>query len=474
MRHAPSPSRSSLLPTCLCAALALLALLASQTPAAAFCGFYVGRATGDLFNQASKVVYARKGQQSVITMVSDYQGALKDFALVVPVPVILEEEDVRLASSASVTHLDDYSAPRLVEYHDDNPCQVQKFRMALPMASPMVGAMPAMEADAEMGVTIERSYSVGEYDILILSAEQADGLITWLNREGYQIPPKAGPVVKDYLAAGMKFFVAKVSLEAVKSEAQELNPLQMRFESGEFMLPIRLGMANAKPGQDQDLIAYFLTERGQVDLLSYPLTRIPADIEVPVKTDTVFQDFYRRTFAKAIADRPYATAFLEYAWDMNWCDPCAADPLSNAELQDLGAFWIEEPKPLISPEEEAIIQRFDPADQAAVRQALIIRRGGGAPMPAQSRNAFVTRIHMRYREETHPNELVMQVTDNRENFQGRYIMRHAAVLNDAEKQLVCGIEYIEQRKVYEAEAAANFERLTGSSLNDLRAQAASN
>ncbi len=453
-------------------AAAALALLASANSAQAFCGFYVGRATGDLFNQASKVVYARKGQQSVITMVSDYQGALKDFALVVPVPVILEEDDVRLASSASVTHLDDYSAPRLVEYHDPNPCQVQKFRTAVPLASPMLGAAPMLEADAETGVTIERAYSVGEYDILILSAEQADGLITWLNREGYQIPPKATPVVKDYLAAGMKFFVAKVSLEAVKAEAQELNPLQMRFESAEFMLPIRLGMANARPGQDQDLIAYFLTDRGQVDLLSYPLTRIPADVEVPVRTDTVFQDFYRRTFAKAISDRPYSTAFLEYAWDMNWCDPCAADPLSNAELQDLGAFWIEARKPVISEAEEALIQRFNAKDQDAVRQALIMRRGG-LPRPPQTRNAFVTRVHMRYREETHPNELIMQVTDNKENFQGRYIMRHAAVLNDAEKKLVCGIEYLEQRKAYEAKTAANFERLTGSSLHDLRAAALS-
>lgn len=450
--------------------LVLAASLASS--ASAFCGFYVGRATGDLFNSASKVVYARKGQQSVITMVSDYQGPLKDFALVVPVPVILEEDDVRLASSAAVTHLDDYSAPRLVEYTDPNPCDEMKFRMVMPLAAPMAGALPPMmETAADHGVIIERAYSVGEYDILILSAEQADGLVTWLNQEGYQIPPRALPVVSDYLAAGMKFFVAKVSLETVKGEAQELNPLQMRFESPDFMLPIRLGMANAKPGEDQDLIAYFLTDRGQVDLTSYPLTRIPSDVDVPVRTDSVFQDFYRRTFAKAIQDRSYATAFLEYAWDMSWCDPCAADPLSNDELRDLGAFWIEEPKPLISDAEEALILRFDADVQDAVRQALIMRRG--APMPplaGEARNAFVTRIHMRYRAETHPNELVMQVTDNRENFQGRYIMRHAATLSDPQKKLVCGLEYLEQREAYEAKARANFEQLTGTSLTALKAE----
>ena len=456
--------------TAMLLAASLLAWLAS-TPASAFCGFYVGRATGDLFNQASKVVYARKGEQSVITMVSDYSGPLKDFALVVPVPVILEEDEVRLASSAAVTHLDDYTAPRLVEYTDPNPCDEIKFRMAVPLAAPMAGALPPMmEAAADHGVIIERAYSVGEYDILILSAEQADGLVAWLNQEGYQIPPRALPVVADYLAMGMKFFVAKVSLEAVKTEAQELNPLQMRFESKDFMLPIRLGMANAKPGEDQDLIAYFLTDEGQVDLTSYPLTRIPSDVDVPVRTDSVFQDFYRRTFAKANQDRSYPTAFLEYAWDMSWCDPCAADPLSNDELRDLGAFWIEEPKPLISDEEEALILRFSPDLQPAVRQAILMQRG--IPMPPVSgpaRNAFVTRIHMRYSAETHDRELMMQVTDNRENFQGRYVMRHAAVLSDAQKKLVCGLEYLERRQVYEAEARANFERLTGTSLSALKA-----
>jgi hypothetical protein len=25
--------------------------------------------------------------------------------------------------------------------------------------------------------------------------------------------------------------------------------------------------------------------------------------------------------------------FVEYAWDMGWCDPCAANPLSADELR---------------------------------------------------------------------------------------------------------------------------------------------
>ena len=44
-----------------------------------------------------------------------------------------------------------------------------------------------------LGVTIEAQYTVGEYDILILSAKQSGGLETWLTENGYRIPAGAGP-----------------------------------------------------------------------------------------------------------------------------------------------------------------------------------------------------------------------------------------------------------------------------------------
>jgi hypothetical protein len=49
-------------------------LVMSGAPAAAFCGFYVSRDDGQLFNEASKVVFTRHKSRSVITMSSDYRG----------------------------------------------------------------------------------------------------------------------------------------------------------------------------------------------------------------------------------------------------------------------------------------------------------------------------------------------------------------------------------------------------------------
>src|SRR5258705_4531150 len=105
----------------LCAA-AFLSIAVSASPGYAFCGFYVAKADTKLFNKASQVVLVRDGDRTVMTMVNDFSGELKEFAVVIPVPTFLRREQIHVGEKALVDHLDAYSAPRLVEYFDQNPC----------------------------------------------------------------------------------------------------------------------------------------------------------------------------------------------------------------------------------------------------------------------------------------------------------------------------------------------------------------
>jgi len=109
------------LPTLLVSA-ALLA--AACLPAHAFCGFYAGKADANLFNEASQVVMVRDGKRTVISMLNDYKGPLSEFALIVPTPTTLQKGQVRVAEKLSFERLDAYSSPRLAEYHDNDPCQI--------------------------------------------------------------------------------------------------------------------------------------------------------------------------------------------------------------------------------------------------------------------------------------------------------------------------------------------------------------
>lgn len=366
-----------------------LAMSMALLPAGAnaFCGFYVARGDATLFNEASKVVMVRDGDRTVITMASDFQGEARDFAMVVPAPTVLKREQIHVTDSAVVDHLDAYTAPRLVEYFDENPCQVVRREMMMAQPAPTAAPDAAEDRRRSLGVTIEAEYTVGEYDILILSATQSDGLSTWLTENGYSMPEGAAPVLGSYIAQGMKFFVARVNLEEhAKLGGGYLRPLRIAFDSEKFMLPIRLGTVNSRG--TQDLLLWTLTRKGRVETANYRTVRLPTGDTVPTYIKDRFGEVYKAIYGTAVEKEGGAAVMLEYAWDMSWCDPCAADPLSARELRELGVFWVE------------------------------------ADSHTGAQDVFVTRLHARYDAESFPEDLRLIETGNRENFQGRYVLRH--------------------------------------------------
>jgi len=407
----------------------------------AFCGFYVSKADAKLYNQASQVAIAHSGNKTVLTMANDYQGEVKDFAIVVPVPVVLKKEQVAIAPAKIIERLDAFSAPRLVEYFDPDPC-----RAVLEDKAPQAPAasMPSQRASGRsdsLGVTIEAKFTVGEYDILILSAKESSGLETWLTQNGYKLPNGARRLLKPYIRQNMKFFVAKVNLgEFEKTGYQNLRPLQMSFESPRFMLPIRLGMVNAQA--EQDLLIYLLAPKGQVEVTNYRTVKVPADAEVPLFVKDEFSSVYKSMFKTAYNREGRNVAFLEYAWNMAGCDPCSADPLSREELKQAGVFWLDHP------------------EDSPVPMSAPLRR----PMPNAS-GVFITRLHVRYTRDKFPEDLMFQETGNQDSFQGRFILRHPF---NGEMNCAAGREYqrsLPQRLEQEAQTLA---RLTGWDIRDIR------
>src|SRR5262252_5953310 len=183
-------------------AAALVSMITWWTPTIlGFCGFYVAKADTKLFNKASQVVLVRDGDRTVMTMANDFEGDPKEFAVVIPVPTFLTRGQIHVGEKALIDHLDAYSAPRLVEYFDQNPCErfAYRDRIALAEAAPPAASPSVGRAAKALGVTIEAQYTVGEYDILILSAQESSGLETWLRQNGYRIPAGASDVIATYL-----------------------------------------------------------------------------------------------------------------------------------------------------------------------------------------------------------------------------------------------------------------------------------
>ena len=180
--------------------------------ARAFCGFFVSGADASISNNASQVVLLRKGNRTVMSMSNNYKGPPENFAMVVPVPVVLQKEQVKTLAPDVFKHIDQLSAPRLVEYWEQDPCYTPPpFNGPggggiYPSAAPMRDG--SGEGAARFGVKIEAKFEVGEYQILILSAKESGGLEGFLRANKYNIPKGAAAALAPYIRDQMKFTVA--------------------------------------------------------------------------------------------------------------------------------------------------------------------------------------------------------------------------------------------------------------------------
>jgi hypothetical protein len=420
--------------------IAILPLLFLSKPLFSFCGFYVAKADTKLFNKVGQVVMVRNEGKTVISMMNDYQGELKNFAMVVPVPQILQKEQINVGKRKLFERIDSFTAPRLVEYFDKDPCEPIIMK-AFSMERSATGESRPKKGPKGLGVTVHASYTVGEYDIVILGAQESNGLETWLHQNGYNIPKGAKEVLAPYIKQNMKFFVAKINLkEQVKTGLTYLRPLQMAFDSTRFMLPIRLGMLNSNG--PQELFIFLLTKNGRVETTNYRTVPLPTDKNIPVYVKEEFPQFYRALFNTMVKREGMNTLFMEYFWDMGWCDPCAADPLTATELRELGVFWLDDKKD----------KKFIPG-----------RPWGGNP---NAQPVKVTRLHVRYTKDKFPADLMFQETNDKRNYQARYILNHP--WKGSPEKCDMAKKYFAALPGRLEKEAQNLANLTGFDINEIR------
>jgi hypothetical protein len=395
----------------------LLGVALLPSPAQAFCGFYVSSAGADLFNDATMVVLMRDGTRTVLSMQNNYRGPTQDFALVIPVPVILKKDMVKTLPKNVFERIDALSSPRLVEYFEPGEC---------PPPPPMAAAIPSMAPVAEsgvrrdLGVKIEAKFEVGEYEILILSAKEALGLEIWLKENKYKIPANAAPLLAPYIQNNWKFFVAKVNAKKVTFVDGQavLSPLRFHYDAEKFELPIRLGLANS--AGTQDLVVHVISKQ-RYELANRPNVLVPTNVEVTPAVEPEFGPFYASIIEKTFDKNPEA-AITEFAWKGAMpppqtmvsggiygvtCDPCPPPhPVDDPLTRFLGA----DVMPGVKTDED--VAKF-------------------------AREATLTRLHLRYGKDTAKDDLVFRITDPvaggvpekprptpaKENrFQARYIM----------------------------------------------------
>ncbi len=383
----------------------LLAAVAWSSAASAFCGFYVAGGDAKLFNDATQVVLMRSGTTTVLSMQNSYSGPAENFAMVIPVPQVLQKENVKTLPKAIFDRVDQMSAPRLVEYWEKDPCQQEDYtQKSVEMES---GSGPMADEDGSGSVKIEAQFEVGEYDVVVLSATDSSGLEKWLNHNKYKIPAGADPYFRPYIERGQYFFVAKVNLDKVKYENGRavLSPLRFQYTSENFELPIRLGMINSNG--KQDLLVYVLSPGQRYEVANYPNVTIPTNIEVRNAVRDSFPQFYQALFEATLEKNPKAVV-TEYAWNAASCDPCPGPTLTGEDFATLGADVVQG----VDEWGWTLTRLHARYSRAEVGEDLVFKKAVGITGGREIRNS----------DGSLEKGITNSGSDNQ--FQGRYIIRH--------------------------------------------------
>ena len=373
----------------------------------------------------------RKGNRTVMTMQNTYQGPPENFAMVVPVPVVLKKEDVKTLPADVFDKVDSLSAPRLVEYWEQDPCQP-------PLPTPMrrVGAASrrwrapgrAEKKKKELGVTVEAQFVAGEYEVVILSATESQRARDLAAPGEVQHPAGGGGGAGPVRARQVEVLRRQGRHQEGKRDAQgvvQLSPLRFAFDANELRLPVRLGLLNA--AGKQDLLVYVIHPTSRFEVANYANAFIPTNLEVADGVRNNYGAFFAELFDATVEKMGRKVVVTEYAWQTTGCDPCPTPPLTDEDLTTLGLDIIEGKT------------RAPPPDEPAAA-----RRPQGWTPPS---SWVLTRLHARYDKESLSEDLVFReakpamggranwngtngdeganvAADGVNNFQGRYIIRH--------------------------------------------------
>ena len=307
--------------------------------ASAFCGTYIGGVDDSLYNDVSQVVLARQQGQTTLTLANDYSGDLSEFAMVIPVPVVLQPDDVRTVEGDLVATVAKFSEPREVAYTCDDfkPARSQSGLGCVDELSINASA-DSGSAQPPSDVVIESSFSVGIYDIVVLSAEESSSLMEWLSTNGYGVDASAEALLGEYIDSGAYFFAAKVDigdqLAGDPEQSTWLEPLQFTYPSEAFSLPIRLGTLNSRGSQDVLIYAFTDPASGSVGISNYPEVNIPRDCMLGPDSDMT--DYVNAEFDLAIDNEGGSAWMLEHSWNPLHCDPCTGPVLDDRISSEFG------------------------------------------------------------------------------------------------------------------------------------------
>ncbi len=399
----------------LASSLAIAATLFTAHAARAMPALYVGGAEAKVTNNTTQIVVMREKRRTVLAILPDYQGPKDPFAMLIPVPIEVTRENIKVLPRSMFERIDMLAAPRLVEYWEMDPCGAGTEAAALVDAGSGGNATKGF-GGTQGGGKSEPHFTVGEYDVNVLTAKETAALDSWLRANKLTLPANAEAYLKPYIEAGMKLVAVKIDAKKLVFNKEGIaiaSPLRIVYDTDRFTIPLRVGLGSS-PGV-QEVIISVLARHQRYEAANYPNAFVPTNIDVVEGAKAQPHNMYTAMFDATVARTPRAFV-TEYAWDATSCDPCPTPGLNPDELLTFGG-------------------------------DVLPAAPGETESPTYGRGFVLSRLHARYRRDELTEDLVLRAadpvaggTEKRDAkgvldqgtkpaevsaFQARYMVRHA-------------------------------------------------
>ncbi len=412
-------------------ALALAAICLHAEQAAALPGVIAGKGDVARVSNATQVVLMKKGDQTAVTIWTDYEGPLDRFALVLPVPADVALDAVKAIKRDAVDHLDEITAPRFHEFWEMDACEPgeaeQEWERDLKVkggsADNFLGAgMPDVSSGQklppEMLLDFEPQFKEGEYTFSMVPKGQTAR--AYLTKKGLNLPAGAAEALARYEERGQQVLVAEVTTSKVELAGARralLSPI--RFATHEdYAIPETLGLLNSA-GQ-QELVVYVLHPDKRFEAQNYANVFPPTNVAVDFAVKERLGEFYAGVHDALLAKNPKAF-LVEYAWpaEKPCGEPCPNAPLAIHELLSMGVDSLEadvpeaerNPKPPVQTEEETA--QLTAADKPTRKRLEEQRKEVARRRALLDRNNFViTRLHHRFGKDSLTEDVKVQPAEH--------------------------------------------------------------
>jgi hypothetical protein len=411
------------------AATVALAVLAAAGPAAALPGFFASKKQEPVKSYSTQLAVMKRGTDTVVSVMPDYEGPLEPFAMVLLVPSDVTAEKVTTLKRDFLDRLDSITAPRFHEYWEQDPCDSapaeqewdRNLKVQGTASGPLGGGAPAPEGGLpkpakELFIDVKAKQKDGEYKFTLLDVGADVG--AWLSGRGYKLPEGAAEALKPY--GDLRPLVAEVDakrIELVGGERAQLSPIRFATSQPFDTIPVRLGLLNAP--KQQELIVFTIDPESRFEAKNYKTIFPPTNVHLDFSVKERMGEFYNALYDLILQKNPQS--FLsEYSWPSDGCgQPCVTEPLMIHELLSLGGDVFEQSVPLaerrpkppeLTPEQQAAFKESIKSLTAKEKRertkvfnderATVVERQG-----LLARHKYiVSRLHYRYDAKTLPND----------------------------------------------------------------------